>query len=106
MDRAGRLIRGALDITEGRPFRVGDLFGRLNIGNVLLAGLLVAVITAVGTFLCYVPGLIAAFLLLFTPFFVVDKDMPALEAVKASFTLVKDNVGTCSSGRSSASSST
>jgi hypothetical protein len=87
------IIRGALDITEGRRFQVSNLFSRLNIGNVLLAAFLVSVITFVGTLLCILPGIVAWFLLLFTPFFVVDKDMPAIEAIQASFRLTVANLG-------------
>jgi hypothetical protein len=87
------IIRGALDITEGRPFEVGNLFGRLNIGNVIVAGLLVSAIVFVGTLLCILPGIVAWFMLLFTPFFVVDKDLPAVEAVKACFAFTRNNLG-------------
>lgn len=87
------LIRGCLDITEGRRFRVGELFTRLPIGNVILASVLVSLITAIGIALFVLPGIIAWFFLLFTPFFVVDRQMSAVDAIKASFTLTKDNLG-------------
>lgn len=87
------IIRGALDITEGRRFQVSGLFSRLPIGNVLLAGLLVSIITAIGTALFFIPGVIAWFLLLFTPFFVVDRDMSAVDAMKASVGLATKNLG-------------
>jgi uncharacterized membrane protein len=86
------ILRGALDITEGRPFQVTGLFSRLNFGNVILAGLLVSVITAVGIVLCVLPGIVAWFMLLFTPIFVVDKNLGPVDAVKAAFQFTRDNL--------------
>lgn len=87
------IVRGALDITEGRRFEIGGLFSRINIGNVVIAALLVSIITFVGTLLCILPGIVAWFMLLFTPFFVVDRDLPAVEAIKASFNFTRANLG-------------
>jgi len=88
------LLRGCLDITEGRRFRVSEMFTRLPIGSVVLASVLVSLITAIGIVLFVLPGIIAWFFLLFTPFFVVDRQMSAVDAIKASFKLTKDNLGT------------
>jgi uncharacterized membrane protein len=86
------LLRGALDVTEGRPFQISGLVSRINIGSVVLAGLLVAVITAVGTVLCILPGIAAEFFLLFTPIFVVDKNLAPVDALKASFDFTRNNL--------------
>ncbi len=40
-----------------------------------------------------IPGIIVAFLTLFAIYFVVDKDTNAVDSIKGSFNLVKNNVG-------------
>ena len=49
--------------------------------------------TFLGTLLCYIPGIIAAFLLDWTMFYVVDQDMAPVDAVKASVKFVTDHLG-------------
>jgi len=88
------IIRGATEITHGRKPVLQTMFSTDGIGNVLLAAVLVAVITAIGSLLCYIPGLIAAFYLMFTMFFVVERGLPAVEAIKASAQLVNQHVAT------------
>lgn len=88
------IIRGALQITYGRPLEVKTMFQFDNIGRVIVSSLLVAVLTAVGFALCYVPGLIVGFFAQFTLFFVVDKGQSAVDAIKSSFQLVNRNLGT------------
>ena len=61
--------------------------------QVLLAALIVAVATFIGTILCYVPGIIVGFLLNWTMFYVVDKNMGAIDAIKASVKFVTDHLG-------------
>jgi uncharacterized membrane protein len=87
------LIRGALGITEGREFQVGEVFKTDKIGPIVVTALIVATATAVGYVLCYLPGIVIAFLTSYSLFFVIDKDLPPVEAIKASFELVKDNLG-------------
>ncbi|MGH8882287.1 MAG: hypothetical protein ACRD0P_33895 [Stackebrandtia sp.] len=88
------IIRGALEITYGRELRVGTTFSFANFGAVLLASVLISVMTSVGLLLCYVPGIIVYFFLQYAVFFVVDKDMSALEAIKASASFVNRNLAT------------
>lgn len=87
------VIRGALDITEGKRFDIASAFKQLDILNVLLTSLLVAVITSIGYALLWIPGIIAQFLLLFAVYFAVDKGTNPIDSVKSSFNLVKDNIG-------------
>lgn len=87
------LIKGSLDIADGKPVSLGGMFEGWDKGKVLIAALIVSVATAVGTLLCYFPGLIAGFLLSYTLFFVVDRGMEPIEAAKASFKFVTGNLG-------------
>ncbi len=87
------ITRGALDITEGHKFDIVVAFKKLNIVNVVITSLVVAVLTAVGFALLIIPGIIVTFLTLFAVYFVVDKDTNAVDSIKGSFNLVKNNVG-------------
>ncbi len=62
-------------------------------GPFLVAAILQGLITFVGYLLCIIPGIIAAFLLWFTPFFVIDRHMAPTDALSASFNLVKSHAG-------------
>jgi uncharacterized membrane protein len=90
---AAGLYKGATHVTDGKPFSMGQMFEGWDKGQVAIAALIIAVATAIGSFLCYVPGLIVGFLTMFTMLFVVDKQMPAVDAIKASIKLVTDNLG-------------
>jgi uncharacterized membrane protein len=87
------LVKGALDTVDGRPVAVGAMFAGWDKGKVVVAALIVAVATAIGTALCYLPGLIVGFFTAYTMFFVVDRDLPPWEAVKASVSFVGANLG-------------
>ena len=88
------ILRGALQITYGREFTVGTTFGFDNVGRVIGAAIIISIMTSIGTFLCWIPGLIVWFFTQFTMFFIVDKDMSVLDALKASMSFVNRNVGT------------
>lgn len=88
------LIRAALDITYGRPISMNSVFRFEDLVPFLIAQLLVGLMLTVGLILCVVPGLIVAFFAQFTSYFVLDKKMSAVDAIKASFALVQANVGT------------
>ncbi|MCW2798030.1 hypothetical protein [Nocardioides sp.] len=87
------IIRGALDITEGRPFVLATVFKTDKIGPVVITSLITTAIVSVGLILCYLPGIVAAFFLQFSLYFLIDKDLAPMDAIKASVNLVKDNLG-------------
>jgi uncharacterized membrane protein len=82
---------GVLDIANGQEVSVGSFFKPRSIGNVIVATLIVGVITTVGFFLCIIPGLIASIMLMFTVIALLDRGLPAVDSIKASFNLAKDN---------------
>jgi len=90
---AAGLYKGALAVVDGGPFSMGEMFQGWDKGQVAIAAVLIGVATAIGSFLCYVPGLIVGFLMMFTLLFIVDKQMQAIDAIKASVSLVTDNLG-------------
>ncbi|MFT4287929.1 hypothetical protein [Nocardioides sp.] len=87
------VIRGALDLTEGRSLDIGSIFSRLDFGGLIVLGLLNAVIVGIGFVLCVIPGIIAMFMLYYSTYFLIDKGLPPVESLKASFNMVKDNLG-------------
>lgn len=88
-----QFARAALPVADGQPFTLERFFDLSRLGPILVAALLVAAAVLVGTVLCFLPGLIAAFLLSYTTYFVVDQGLAPVEALKASFNLCKDNLG-------------
>lgn len=87
------IARGVLAITHGHRLELATMFRFENIVTVIVAGLLVGVATAVGLLLCVLPGLIVAFFSQFYVWFIVDKRLGAVDAIKASFRLVNSNIG-------------
>lgn len=87
------LIRGALGITEGRPFQASEIVKLDNIGAVVVTSLLIAAGTFVGYLLCFLPGIAFAIASSYSLYFVIDKGLAPVEAIKASVNLVKDNLG-------------
>ncbi|MGH3561684.1 MAG: hypothetical protein ACRDTN_07770 [Mycobacterium sp.] len=87
------LITGCLDIADGRPVTIGSFFQPRNFGSAVLAYLLVAFLTAVGLVLLIVPGIIFAFLAVFTPYFVIDRSLGPVDGLKASIATVRSHIG-------------
>jgi uncharacterized membrane protein len=87
------LIKIALDVTDGKPVSASEVWAWVTNGRVLTAALIIAVATFIGTLLCYIPGIIVAFLLNWTMFYVVDKGMGAVDACKASISFVTSHLG-------------
>ena len=87
------IVRGALVIADGRKPDLSQMFSTAQLAQLLIAALLVGLITAIGTLLCYLPGIIAAFYLQFTVFFLIDRKMEAWESLKASARLVHSHIG-------------
>jgi uncharacterized membrane protein len=97
-------LSGALDLADGRPVSVGSFFSPRNFGNVVLAGALLSVISAALDALSLIPSFIFAllsfaaivvftFFALFTIAFATDRGLPPIDALKASFAIVRSNVG-------------
>ncbi|MFT4124829.1 MAG: hypothetical protein QM662_01190 [Gordonia sp. (in: high G+C Gram-positive bacteria)] len=86
------MVSGAIKVANGEPIETTTFLVPKNPGQVIVTALLVALFTGLATVLCYLPGLIAAFLLQFAVLFTVDRDLAPMDAVKSSFTLAKDSM--------------
>ncbi len=87
------LMRATLDITAGRPVSFQSVFNFSDLGGALVTAIVVGLATAIGSMLCYLPGIVIAFFTMYAILFSLDKKMPVMDAVKASFEMVKNNVG-------------
>jgi uncharacterized membrane protein len=87
------LVRGALHEVDGQRPRLGSFFRFTNVGNVILASVLVGVLTAVGLILFLIPGLIVAFLSWWTLQFVIDRHDSATDGFRASFRAISSQPG-------------
>ena len=87
------LVKGGFQVADGREFSLGQLFDGWDKAQVVIAAVLIGILTFIGTFLCYFPALIVGYLTQFTIPFIVDKNMSATDAIRASFRLCVDNLG-------------
>lgn len=87
------IVKGSLDITKGKPITVGSLVEGIDWAQVIIASLIIAVGMAVGIVLLVLPGLAVFFLTSFTTYFIIDKKMGAIDALKASVSFVIANIG-------------
>jgi len=87
------VVRAALDLTEGRGLNIGDVFRRINFGTVVVLAILVAIIETIGFILLVIPGLVAILFLYFATYFLLDRDLGPVDAIKASFGLVGRDLG-------------
>lgn len=84
---------GMLDIANGQPVAIGSFFRPRNIVSVIIASLIVGVLTAIGTVLCILPGLIVSIFTVFSTVAIVDRNLSPIDGIKASFQIVKENFG-------------
>ena len=83
----------SLKVASGRQLEWNDIFSFPNFGASLLASILTAVATGVGLILCFIPGIIMAFLLYYSVYFTVDKGMDGIAGMKASWATLSSHVG-------------
>lgn len=88
------LIRGALAITRGERPTTAHFFTTDKLGPVVGASLLVALATGIGSLLCYIPGIIVAYLTQYTLYFLIDRNMGAVDAIRASVQFTIAHPGT------------
>jgi len=87
------VVRAGLDLTEGRPLEIGWIWSRIPFGPVIVLGVLESIIIGVGVVLCFLPGLIAAFFMAYASYFLLDRNLSPVDALKASVSFVSKNLG-------------
>ena len=71
--------------------RFADLWAPRHYWKYLLTSLLVSAIGIAGILLFVIPGIIAAILLLFAPYLVIDRGLGPIDAIKTSFEKTKEH---------------
>jgi hypothetical protein len=88
------IVRGALDITEGKELDPKTLLSPHKLGEVVVASLVIGIATFIGLILCVIPGLVVAFFTSFTLYFLMDRqELGAIDAIKASYEFTKSHAG-------------
>jgi len=84
----------ACDAVETGTAAIGGGLSRFfsRIGHLILAGILVSIMVAVGLLLCVLPGLAAMFFLMFTSAGIVYSKRSAMEGISGSIEMAKKNV--------------
>ncbi len=85
------MSRVGLDIAAGQRAEIGRIYSTDRLVKVIVAGILVAIATFIGTLLCYLPGLIVGFLCQYFVLFILDKDLEPIDSIKASVSFVIAN---------------
>ena len=88
------VVRAALALTRGETIDLPSLFRFDNLPQLIIGALIVAVLSGIGSILCYIPGLIVVFFTQFYVHFLIDQNMSGVDAIKASFSFVNANLGT------------
>lgn len=87
------IVKGSLDITRGKPLSVGSMVEDIDWAQVIVASLIISVAMGIGLLLLVLPGIAVFFLTSFTTYFIIDKKMGAIDALKASVSFVIANIG-------------
>ena len=90
---AAGLLKMAFDVVDGREASLGKMFEGWDKVQVVVATILVGIATFIGIILCVLPGIAVIIFSAFTTAFVVDRKLGAIDAIKASIDLVKNNFG-------------
>lgn len=87
------LVKAALLIVDGRPVSLQAAFEGWDKLQLVVASLLVSLATAIGFVLLVIPGIIVAYLMSFSTMFLVDRNLSAIDAIKASIDFTRSRVG-------------
>jgi uncharacterized membrane protein len=87
------IVRASLAVVDGREPTFGEAWNMERFGPFIVAAILRGILVFVGLLLCIIPGLIIWFLTIFTPFYVIDKNLAPTEAIANSIALVRRHAG-------------
>jgi len=90
---SGIAAKAALEVTEGKPFDFFAAFGKVDLIQLLIAGVLVGLATIIGFALLWIPGLIVMFLTFLTSYAIVDEGKSAIDGIKDSVKLATEHIG-------------
>lgn len=88
----GGLLLMALKQARGENVSINDMFSAFRLAlPLLVSGFFVSLLSGLGMYLCIVPGVLLYGLWMFTPLFIVDRQMGPFQAMSASWNLLKSN---------------
>lgn len=87
-----QITRAGLALTRGQTPDMNLLLATGGLPQVALGAVLIGFATFIGILLCVIPGLLVGFFTQFFVHYVLDRGLPAIEAIKASVRLVMDNL--------------
>ncbi len=90
----GGIVNAALRLTKGEPIELGNLLPTDKLGPLLILALLYAVGGFVGALLCGIGAVIFYFFAQFSVHVLLDRGLSPVDAIKESFRLVNQNLGT------------
>lgn len=83
-------LGGLLDIVDGKPVEIGTFFKPRNVVNVIIASLIIGVASAIGS-IVIIGSYVVALFTIFAVVILVERNSAAIDGIKASFEIVKDN---------------
>jgi uncharacterized membrane protein len=87
------IARAAFDVADGNAFNFGAAASKVNFGNLIVAGVVVGILQAIGLILLVVPAIIVIFLSYFTAYFIVDENAEPIQAISDSVKLITSRFG-------------
>jgi uncharacterized membrane protein len=87
------IINASLMVTRGESPEIAKAFNTEHLGPFIVGSILYGIIVFIGIILCVIPGIIAAIMLAFYGFYVLDQGMSGTDALTASFNMVRENFG-------------
>ncbi|MGH3724447.1 MAG: hypothetical protein ACRDUS_10030 [Mycobacterium sp.] len=86
------IVSANLDVADGKPVSFGTFFRTRSFGAYAGTALLVALGVLIGSFVI-IGGIIFGFFAQYAVYFTVDRGLGPVDAIKASFQMVKNNLG-------------
>lgn len=87
------LVRMCLRIADGESPEFSDVFRVKNPLRIMTTHVLVLMASSIGLLFCYLPGLAFGVFAMFWMHMLLDRDLGSLKSIRASFGLVKHNIG-------------
>nr|PZN24494.1 MAG: hypothetical protein DIU75_02825 [Mycolicibacterium hassiacum] len=85
-------LRGLLDIADGRQVTVGSFFRPQQLGNILLAVVLISLVESLA-FCTFIGPIVIAVLTWFTYPAILERGLSAVDGIKAAFEIFKADIG-------------
>jgi uncharacterized membrane protein len=84
-------LGGVFDMANGVAVSIGSFFKPRNLTNVVIAGLIIGIASEIGSVLCVLPGLAVSIITFFAIPAIIDRNLGAIDGLKASWEITKAN---------------